>query len=115
MDAKEITDTELANAIVGHGVGHLSPPGYYGLFWIGPDDSPTYLKTSEFVRDGRVAMAMMEKLIKRGYSFLLATMPDGKAIMTVTSPLPNQKEWAAQVVDDSLPRAIIEACCEALK
>jgi len=70
-----------------------------------------------FVRDPRVAMALINILIDRSYSFLLAQMPDSKAVMTITSPWlgeERRKEWDAQVVDEITERAIVEACVEAL-
>ncbi len=76
---------------------------------------PGYRGSQRFLSNWNVAGPLMVVLRKRGFSFLLAHMPDEKAIMTVTSPLPNQKEWAAQIVDDDDCRAIIEASVKALE
>lgn len=53
-----MTDEELANAIVAAGVG--STYGNTGWFWINGMESR--LDTEMFVRDWRVAGAMMEKV-----------------------------------------------------
>ncbi len=75
------------------------------------------------VTDWRVAGALMEKVHASKHSFLVMQMPDEKPEVTVKAPItsageyadPSQcREWAAQVVGESLPRAIIEACVEAL-
>ncbi len=68
----------------------------------------------QFVRDWRVVGNMMTRLRKAGFSILIACLPDGKCLVTISSPLPDRKEWDAQIVDDNDARAINEACVEAL-
>lgn len=66
-------------------------------------------------KDPRVAMECLKELRRRGYSWLLVSMPDGKAVMTVTSPMPERTEWDAQIVDDCDERAIVDAYLESVK
>ena len=80
-------------------------------------------KNYEYVRDARVAMALMEKVYEKQYSFMVIQMPDKKPMMTIQAPIQTagehadpstRRSWASQVVNESLPRAINEACVEVL-
>ncbi len=100
-----MTDQELADAVVALGVGlpitGLGPNVYRA------SNSDKNLTASEFVRDWRVAGALMEKQ---------------KRLLTISTPV-GGKWWVDTENDEgsdctrsneSLPRAIIEACVEAL-
>ena len=101
-----ITDKELADKVVALGVGHFGEnPGEYYLnrSRIGLYDS--------FVRDWRVAGALMEKcqeIVCGNYNEFYARCniydQDGE----------KEYEYPDRISNDSLPRAIIEACVEAL-
>ena len=108
MNAKE-----LADRVVALGVGHKVSDIHYALY--NTNRIGIEMLTDQFINDGRVMLALVVMLRKRGYSFLLHSMPDRKALMTVSSPLPNQKKWASQIVGDDDCPVIIEACCEALE
>lgn len=105
--------TELANRIVGHGVGWktLEPnsvtKGRLYRFtdeWTGKN---AWLTTSEFVRDGRVVLAMMEKC--RGLT--IESIPD-HPIWWVAARPKAAKELRAN--NEYLAIAILIACCDAL-
>ena len=108
MNAKE-----LADRVVALGVGHKVSDIHYALY--NTNRIGIEMLADQFINDGRVMLALVVMLRKRGYSFLLHSMPDRKALMTVSSPLPNQKKWASQIVGDDDCPVIIEACCEALE
>ena len=110
-----MNDKELADAVVALGVGCARLDKYQ----VAPvtDNVREYGSAKWFVRDWRVAGALMERVYEKRYSFMVMQMPDEKPMMTIQQPLTaenDQKNWAAQVVNESLPRAIIEACVEAL-
>ena len=97
-----MNDKELADAVVALGVGnkytHTDDVSYYKL----GADSGTYVLDGMFVRDWRVAGALMEKCHQfevRIFGFKIAV---GDAM--VDNP----------ETPSELPRAIIEACVEAL-
>lgn len=99
-----ITDAELADKIVSLGVGEsfCDDAVYF------PDDNH-WIGKSKFVRDERVAMALMEKVDAHFIERLT------KSMWAVRSDKPygegKTREWYE---NESLPRAIIEACVEAL-
>jgi len=105
-------DTELADKVVALEVGR---------YWPDASPKPRYdmangcmFSTSEapeFLRDWRVAGALMEKC----YELDVDVCPDScdgvvEAIFTAEKYMPLK----TVAIDDSLPRAIIEACVEAL-
>ena len=109
-----MTDKELANKVVALGVGDRSGT----KFWRTP--SGHHLDAPELVRDWRVAGVLMEK-VKGGFQYWrmdyttddleggqLVQIPDG--YVWVIEP---DKESASRQ-DESLPRAIIEACVATL-
>ena len=105
-------NTELANRLVALGILKQWPRAEYSIEC---SDGRIIGSAEKMCNDGRVMLALVVMLRKRGYSFLLHSMPDRKALMTVSSPLPNQKKWASQIVGDDDCPVIIEACCEALE
>jgi len=106
-----VDDKELADAIVALGVGRIEGDYYvapqdYMDFEVALMDEPL-IYFSQFVRDWRVAGAMMEKL--ESYDgFLLRQSGDDTGMCRV--------EVAGGVgVNGNMCRAICEACVEALK
>lgn len=109
---------ELAAKIMALGIGE--PLGLDAVFY--PDDN-NWIGVNKFVRDPRVAMALMEKVYEKQYSFMVMQLPDKKPMMTIQAPIQTAGEyadpstrnsWASQITNESLPRAITEACVEAL-
>jgi hypothetical protein len=100
-----MNDQELADRIVALGVG------FKREFTKGPRYTLTknrdYLDAPSWVRDWRVAGALMEKAQSRGIEIII--LNDGVQIA--------HPKWAGYEWSDnkSLPRAICEACVEALK
>ena len=109
-----MSDKELADKVVALGVGSLGQkiePRSYGIGLAYP------LYTNEFVRDWRVAGALMEILINKdnpndyGNYDVQAHHQDGTYWVMIDS----NDGWRDEGIrNESLPRAIIEACCEAL-
>jgi len=93
-----MTDKELADKVVALGVGQKDSH-QKALPYLAPD-STQWDEDELFVRDWRVAGALMEKC--RGLMMKLPSVI-GKADRICLDP------------DESLPRAIIEACAEALQ
>ena len=106
-----MNDKELADAVVALGVGNYNGTTMY-FYGRSFDAIP------EFVRDWRVAGALMEKAQSK---------PDYLQFILDKSKISSQaahRVWAYEDLDggsisharnESLPRAIAEACCEALK
>ena len=104
-----MTDKELADRIVALGVGRANqiyPDGIGKFYQIDLDaDWQTSVNEGKFVRDWRVAGALMEKC---GGSFELC--PSGKwQVRTFANIMGVHEKY-----NESLPRAIIVACVEAL-
>jgi hypothetical protein len=97
-----VSDQELADRIVALGVGSSSPLENTMLYCI----AAAFLRDDQFVRDWRVAGAMMEKVCHN-------------KLMQIEQ-WDDSTEWAvdfggmACADNESLPRAITEACVEAL-
>jgi len=89
-----MTDQELADKVVALGVGECTDSGYYMI----PDCGITGYGEHIFVRDWRVAGALMEKC------------PSSNYLQSVLFDALYEHDER-----DSLPRAIIEACVEALE
>jgi hypothetical protein len=111
--------TKLADRIVALGVGRSTS---FDEYWL-PDEDWS-VSADEFIAGPRVAMALLIECRKAGFSWLLHTMPDGKAVMTIQAPISNDQEyadpskcrsWAAQVIDDNDCIAINTACADALE
>ena len=105
-----MNDKELADKVVALGVGKFLP-AKLGKIHLRSEDgySIGFLDSSvsEFVRDWRVAGALMEKVDSCYPEKLIDERWQVQASMNA---MPT--EW---LVNKSLPRAIIEACCEALE
>lgn len=100
-----MNDKELAKAVVSLGVGedHSGDLDWYSFNGtIGAQQ-----RAEQFVRDWRVAGALIEKYLQSGNypSAFIDYWEDGNFSCVTTS----------DGYDESLPRAIIEACVEALK
>ena len=92
-----MTDRELAEKIVAFGVGSSSGD-LYSLDGFSYDSQ----KEQGFVRDWRVAGAMIEKCLDEGFVFDI-----GQKVRILSTEI-------AISISESLPRAINEACVEAL-
>jgi len=121
-----VNDKELADKVVALGVGCTfewgDTEGVMRQYWA-PDSETSGTAADKFVCDWRVAGALMEKVFDKKYSFMVMQMPDDMPVMTIQAPITTGEEygdpskrrsWASQVVAEPLPRAIIEACVEAL-
>ena len=97
-----MNDKELADAVVALGVGGSISDGTYRLS-LADIESRT---AEQFVRDWRVAGALVE--ITGWCQALLH--PDGYWMVNVGTD--NEREGSSE--NESAPRAIIEACVEAL-
>jgi hypothetical protein len=97
-------DKELADRIVACGVGEsceygyreVLPSGYLRHGWTGPET---------FVRDWTIAGGLLCQCRKRGY--VISINPDGHVIVF-------KPHDVCEAETDEWPRAINEACCEAL-
>jgi len=103
-----MNDKELANAVVALGVGQANPKG--GSYYF---DGPHSVSPDKFVRDPRVAMALMEKARWGDWSKVPGTKKWIVKFYAETGELDKSLE-SKYGTDESLPRAIIEACTEAL-
>ena len=114
VDNKRVTtDTELADKIVACGVGHCFDHEYT------IDNFATDGQTAdEFESDWRVAGAMLDLLAERELSFAINRVPFGDTLITVNYWDHNERGQFEEVylatVQGGDPRAINEACCEAL-
>ena len=100
-----MSDQELADKIVAHGVGKVVGYDDRGqervvLYRV---DREVGTPPDKFVRDWRVAGAMMEKVDH----VELSKLPNGEWEASV------YEEGRGLVFNESAPRAIIESCCEA--
>jgi len=95
-----MTDQELADALVALGIGQCQHGKWYGIDHSGDD-------AFRFVRDWRVAGAVMELLLKKQDFRMSAQFLDSN---TVAVLIVGESEGQ----DKSLPRAICEAGVEAL-
>ena len=106
-----MSDQALADKIVALGVGRLNPRNKesYGL--------PMTMDQSAhfFVRDWRVAGALMEKWTS-AVDRELDIGTDEKGNFYCSPQRPDDYSWnsVCWITNESLPRAIIEACVEAL-
>jgi hypothetical protein len=102
----EVNDKELADKVVALGVGTLSADNK--SYWL-PCGNLYVTSAYKFVRDWRVAGALMEKALN-GERLLNIAHDKTVFIFTGLEPPADYIE----VQSESLPRAIIEACVEAL-
>ena len=105
-----MTDKELADKVVALGVGHTKED--YGKVYYVPPDGDDYhdiLSAFGFVRNWRVAGALMEKW-GNGIEYVLIV---NKWEASYTYEESSFKQNII-VLNESLPRAITEACCKVL-
>ena len=99
-----MNDKELADKVVALGVGYK---GTSGKDWYATGVEIPSLHSYEFVRNWRVAGALMEKCQKIYAEYI------GEPEQVVYARAENNRTWEWPS-GESLPRTIIEACCEAL-
>jgi len=103
-----MNDKELADRIVALGALHYAPA--YAMnseYWQIPDTNTCFGKAGQAVRDWRVAGALMEKLLdKQDVRMAMQILDSTTRLVHIVGQADGQSE--------SLPRAINEACVEAL-
>lgn len=113
-----MTDQELADKVIALGIGRQDKP-YLAHRYHFPAPANTWASAELFVRDWRVAGAVMEKLVQDDkvdlraislswYSSLMTFAGQAAGSANPTYGTYNER------TSDSAPRAIIEACVEAL-
>ena len=120
-----MNDKELADRVVELGVGQYGSTVGFELYYP-PQKAEagiliTGCQSDEFVRDWRVAGALMEKVTNKPHWW--EVLCDRKMRIEVTHRvwlMPANSRYDDDCVtiharNESLPRAIIEACCEALE
>lgn len=116
---KKMTDLEFARLLVTLGIAKCVDHFWFGL----PDDSMSTVVAHRYCRDWRVAGVIITKLRERGFSWLLASLPGDKALMTITAPISSAAEyvtpakcrsWSAQVTANEDALAIVKAGAIAL-
>ncbi len=124
----EMSDKKLLERLVELKIVDTDWGRYFAGEWVAGEvsylcDDNNLSAPKLITHDWRVAGAMIVALRKRGFSFLLHSYPDGKALMTIGASITTDAEyadpnkcasWEAQIVDDNDARAIIEAGAEAL-
>ncbi len=105
-----MTDKELPDRVVALGVGAWDAFSPDTLIWPPGASSPVHYK--QFVNDWHVAGALLEKANTAWYG--VSTYQDGSGPFHVTVERSKYTDWSSKA-DESLPRAIIEACCDALE
>ena len=111
MSHRNDQDKLLADRVVALGVGHK---GTSGKDWYSTGVEIPSLHSYEFVRNWRVAGALMEKCYDKEIDLSTHTgiaAHNGENWVGLTS---NDKDWTTSI-GDSLPRAIIEATVEVLE
>ena len=103
-----MNDKELADKVVALGVGSADITVAFLGKYHAPDTYASPISADNFVRDWRVAGALMEAL-ERDY-----TVHINRYVMYDVDVFDAECLHAANQRNESLPRAIIEACCEAL-
>ncbi len=114
-----MNDKELADKVVALGVGYRSGPHAYGIF-LAEGTSERIGGPEDFVRDWRVAGALMEKMTMEGPDKLRTVMGSyhptlGSFEASVSTSATNPYGTYLDRSNESLPRAIIEACVGALE
>lgn len=110
-----MNDKELADAVVALGVGYSEPHNIIttaGDYWLHQSEEQQNLRRMSafgFVTDWRVAGALMERI--DGELLIWLQKYSGRTDVWIVEP----EKQDADARNESLPRAIIEACVEALK
>ncbi len=99
-----MTDKELADKIVAFDVSYQD---HLGRYWVNGMKYQPH-ESRLFVRDWRVVGALMEKCQKIYVEYI------DELEQTVYARAENNRTWDWIQNEESLPRAIIEACVEAL-
>ena len=106
-----MTDKELADRVVALGVGAVLDDGITYLL-VSDDGGYAFNPVTTFVRDWRVAGALMERC-----------KADMKGPVTIYVSTPSNQDFHVRAFDglrgyesesESLPRAVVEACVKAL-
>jgi len=110
-----MTDQELADKVVALGVGYADRggPGFMDDYTLGGIGNE--LNADEFVRDWRVAGALMEKCIAMDVEYMEIDSGYGRGWQVCNTIAGKQPYKYHKANNDSLPRAIIEACVAALE
>ena len=110
-------DQELANRIVAAGVGVRDAFRPY-MYSLGPFEGVRY-EADKFVRDWRVAGAMLELIAGKPNWLDIAldrkcrSEPDNVARCWISTKAELEDDETYHARDESMPRAINEACCDA--
>jgi len=107
-----MNDKELADAVVALGVGQKDP--HQKILPYQAPDSNEWDEDELFVRDWRVAGALMEMWAEdQQHEFDIGS---DKGLFYCAPQAPDDYSWnsVCWIQNESLPRAIIEACVEAL-
>ena len=109
-----MNDKELADRVVALGVEEIGQTDF--RYTLTKGIGTAYMMPEIFVRDWRVAGALMERAVKQDLWFnLFQDAHDQKRCVIDLMYGPDNKEITDMASDRSLPRAIIEACVEALQ
>ena len=115
-------DTEIADALVEAGIGKESTPyrgvinGFYTMGRVeengyGIDEDDPWQEADQFVRDPRVAMECLKRMIAKD-QILIGQEPNG---VCFADNCTSGKEFDRPSEDESLERAIVLAYVESLK
>lgn len=109
-------DKELADAVVALGVGSIYSFGGKQYYYIaGVIPRRLSLNADLFVHDPRVAMALMERMGPHKIETNYCKYTDGSEDWLCYIEHNDTLDKLAQVRNESLPRAITEACVKALQ
>jgi len=104
-----MNDKELADRVVALGVGIRNSHPAHGSQLKAAYTYSWDLEAKDFVRDWRVSGALMERCLSLDYD-----QANSEHTVSVWTSASFTGPWAT-VCNESLPRAIIEACVEALQ
>ena len=108
---------ELADRVVALGVGHKVSDIHYALY--NTNRIGIEMLTDQFINDGRVMLALMEKCLASGIDLSMSLQSNyfeapgfwiTGTLMSVSADIETERDGR-----ESLCPAIIEACCEALE
>jgi len=102
----------LADAIVRCGVGRAE--GNYYIIPGGEDADDPLVYFSEFVSDGRVVLAMMDKVMAQSMTIMIEHGATGMAFVEIRRPGGDKEMIAEDAANDITPIAIVSACVAAL-
>jgi len=100
----------LADAILKRGFGYPNPDNMYA---INPSDD-VGMTAKEFVSDGRVVLAMIDKVMAQRMGILIEHDATGMAFVEIRRAGFSQEMIAVDRAHDITPIAIAEACVAAL-